>query len=152
MARPAGRVVLHNVARRAILDALALAPADRLLDVGCGGGLCCATTATTAAGTHGRTHDTIQSLEETLREHDAAVFAVSLQSCDCTEGGAISAGRSMAQPRARRCTARRPLEPLKQTPLATVLLRRPRSSVDAGRHLLGVIAHAASTVPRNRRS
>jgi hypothetical protein len=32
---PAGRVVIHNFARRAILDALA--PADRLLDVGCGG-------------------------------------------------------------------------------------------------------------------
>jgi 2-polyprenyl-3-methyl-5-hydroxy-6-metoxy-1,4-benzoquinol methylase len=37
MACPAGRVVIHNFARRAILDALA--PADRLLDVGCGGGL-----------------------------------------------------------------------------------------------------------------
>jgi hypothetical protein len=36
-ATPAGRVVIHNFARRAILDALA--PSDRLLDVGCGGGL-----------------------------------------------------------------------------------------------------------------
>lgn len=39
MACFAGRVVIHNFARRAILDALTLAPADRLLDVGCGGGL-----------------------------------------------------------------------------------------------------------------
>src|SRR5919106_5634743 len=30
---------IHDFARRAILDALALAPEDRLLDVGCGGGL-----------------------------------------------------------------------------------------------------------------
>jgi SAM-dependent methyltransferase len=30
---------VHDFARRAILDALALRPADRLLDVGCGGGL-----------------------------------------------------------------------------------------------------------------
>jgi ubiquinone/menaquinone biosynthesis C-methylase UbiE len=30
---------VHDFARRAILDALAPAPADRLLDVGCGGGL-----------------------------------------------------------------------------------------------------------------
>jgi SAM-dependent methyltransferase len=30
---------VHDFARRAILDALALGPADRLLDVGCGGGL-----------------------------------------------------------------------------------------------------------------
>jgi hypothetical protein len=37
MACPAGRIVIHNFARRAILDALA--PADRLIDVGCGGGL-----------------------------------------------------------------------------------------------------------------
>jgi catechol 2,3-dioxygenase-like lactoylglutathione lyase family enzyme len=37
MACPAGRVVIHNFARRAILDALA--PADRLIDVGCGDGL-----------------------------------------------------------------------------------------------------------------
>jgi hypothetical protein len=37
MACPAGRLVIHNFARRAILDALA--PADRLIDVGCGGGL-----------------------------------------------------------------------------------------------------------------
>jgi hypothetical protein len=34
---PAGRVVIHHFARRATLDALA--PADRLLDVACGGGL-----------------------------------------------------------------------------------------------------------------
>jgi hypothetical protein len=64
MVCPAGRVVIHNFARRAILDALA--PADRLLDVGCRGGLLL----------HRRTHDTLQSLEEALREHDAAVFAV----------------------------------------------------------------------------
>jgi SAM-dependent methyltransferase len=45
--RPAGRRArevygaddVHDFARRAILDALALVPADRLLDVGCGGGL-----------------------------------------------------------------------------------------------------------------
>src|SRR5215212_2219394 len=30
---------VHDFARRAILDALALGPGDRLLDVGCGGGL-----------------------------------------------------------------------------------------------------------------
>jgi SAM-dependent methyltransferase len=30
---------VHEFARRAILDALALGPEDRLLDVGCGGGL-----------------------------------------------------------------------------------------------------------------
>src|SRR4051794_11699421 len=30
---------VHDFARRAILDALALGPEDRLLDVGCGGGL-----------------------------------------------------------------------------------------------------------------
>jgi precorrin-6B methylase 2 len=59
-----------------ILDALALAPADRLLDVGCGGGLLLRDNATTTPGPHRRTHDTIQSLEETLREHNAAVFAI----------------------------------------------------------------------------
>jgi SAM-dependent methyltransferase len=45
--RPAGRRArevygaddIHDFARRAILDALALGPEDRLLDVGCGGGL-----------------------------------------------------------------------------------------------------------------
>src|SRR5689334_7717833 len=45
--RPAGRRArevygaddVHDFARRAILDALALGPADRLLDIGCGGGL-----------------------------------------------------------------------------------------------------------------
>jgi SAM-dependent methyltransferase len=45
--RPAGRRArevygaddIHDFARRAILDALALEPEDRLLDVGCGGGL-----------------------------------------------------------------------------------------------------------------
>jgi SAM-dependent methyltransferase len=45
--RPAGRRArevygaddIHDFARRAILDALALGPQDRLLDVGCGGGL-----------------------------------------------------------------------------------------------------------------
>jgi len=45
--RPAGRRArevygaddVHDFARRAILDALALEPHDRLLDVGCGGGL-----------------------------------------------------------------------------------------------------------------
>jgi len=45
--RPAGRRArevygaeeVHDFARRAILDALTLAPGDRLLDVGCGGGL-----------------------------------------------------------------------------------------------------------------
>jgi SAM-dependent methyltransferase len=45
--RPAGRHArevygaddVHDFARRAILGALALGPADRLLDVGCGGGL-----------------------------------------------------------------------------------------------------------------
>ena len=45
--RPAGRRArdvygaddVHDFARRAILDALALGPHDRLLDVGCGGGL-----------------------------------------------------------------------------------------------------------------
>src|SRR5687768_2140075 len=45
--RPAGRRArevygaddVHDFARRALLDALALGPADRLLDIGCGGGL-----------------------------------------------------------------------------------------------------------------
>lgn len=45
--RPAGRRArevygaddVHDFARRAILDALALEPEDRLLDIGCGGGL-----------------------------------------------------------------------------------------------------------------
>src|SRR5919197_6475925 len=45
--RPAGRRArdvygaddVHDFARRAILDALALGPHDRLLDIGCGGGL-----------------------------------------------------------------------------------------------------------------
>jgi SAM-dependent methyltransferase len=45
--RPAGRRArevygaedVHDFARRAILDALALGPSDRLLEVGCGGGL-----------------------------------------------------------------------------------------------------------------
>ena len=45
--RPAGRRArevygaedVHDFARRAILDALALAPGDRLLEIGCGGGL-----------------------------------------------------------------------------------------------------------------
>ena len=45
--RPAGRRArevygaddVHDFARRAILDALSLGPGDRLLDVGCGGGL-----------------------------------------------------------------------------------------------------------------
>ena len=69
MACPAGRVVIHNFARSAILDALA--PANRLLDVGCGGGLLLRDNSDDR-----RTHDTLQSLEETLREHDVAVFAV----------------------------------------------------------------------------
>ena len=74
MACPAGRVVIHNFARRAILDALA--PADRLLDVGCGGGLLLRYNSDDHRRTHRRIHDTLQSLDETLREHDAAVFAV----------------------------------------------------------------------------
>src|ERR687892_2158489 len=45
--RPAGRRArevygaddIHDFARRAILDALALEPVDRFLDIGCGGGL-----------------------------------------------------------------------------------------------------------------
>jgi SAM-dependent methyltransferase len=34
-----GAADVHDFARRAILDALALAPGDRLLEIGCGGGL-----------------------------------------------------------------------------------------------------------------
>jgi hypothetical protein len=71
---PAGRVVIHDFARRAILDALA--PADRLLDVGCGGGLLVRDNSDDHRRPHRRTHDTIHSLEDTLREHDAAVFAI----------------------------------------------------------------------------
>jgi hypothetical protein len=74
MACPAGRVVIHNFARRAILDAVA--PADRLLDVGCGGGLLLRLPPRAQRDTH----DTIQSLEETLREHDAAVLEEVLKS------------------------------------------------------------------------
>ena len=73
MAWPAGRVVIHNFARRAILDALA--PADRLLDVGRGGGLLLRDNSDDHRRTYRRTHDTIQSLEDTLRERNTAVFA-----------------------------------------------------------------------------
>jgi cyclopropane fatty-acyl-phospholipid synthase-like methyltransferase len=58
MACPAGRVVIHNFARRAILDALA--PADRLLDVGCGGGLLLRYNSDDHRRTHRRIHDTLR--------------------------------------------------------------------------------------------
>ena len=34
-----GADAIHDFARRAIVDALALGPGDRLLEIGCGGGL-----------------------------------------------------------------------------------------------------------------
>jgi SAM-dependent methyltransferase len=62
--RPAGRRArevygaddVHDFARRAILAALALAPADRLLDVGCGGGLLLRDAAATGAAVTGLDH------------------------------------------------------------------------------------------------
>lgn len=46
----------HDFARRAVLDALALSPADRLLEVGCGGGLLLRDALTTGAAAVGVDH------------------------------------------------------------------------------------------------
>ena len=62
--RPAGaraRVVygagdVHDFARRAILDALALGPRDRLLEIGCGGGLLLRAALATGAAATGLDH------------------------------------------------------------------------------------------------
>ncbi len=51
-----GADLIHDFARRAILDDLALDPADELLDVGCGGGLLLRDAAATGAGTTGLDH------------------------------------------------------------------------------------------------
>ena len=47
---------VHDFARRAILDALALGPADRLLEVGCGGGLLLRDALVTGASVTGLDH------------------------------------------------------------------------------------------------
>jgi SAM-dependent methyltransferase len=62
--RPAGRRArevygaddVHGFARRAILEALALTPTDRLLDVGCGGGLLLRDAMATGASVTGLDH------------------------------------------------------------------------------------------------
>jgi SAM-dependent methyltransferase len=62
--RPAGRRArevygaadVHDFARRAILDALALGPADRLLEIGCGGGLLLREALATGAAVVGLDH------------------------------------------------------------------------------------------------
>jgi SAM-dependent methyltransferase len=56
----------HDFARRAILDALALGPGDRLLDIGCGGGLLLRDAAASGAATTGLDHS--QDMVELARE------------------------------------------------------------------------------------
>lgn len=51
-----GAADVHDFARRAILDALALGPADRLLEIGCGGGLLLRDALTTGAAVVGLDH------------------------------------------------------------------------------------------------
>lgn len=51
-----GSEEMHDFARRAILDALALGPGDRLLELGCGGGLLLRDAAATGARTTGLDH------------------------------------------------------------------------------------------------
>jgi hypothetical protein len=106
MACPAGRVVIHNFARRAILDALA--PADRLLDVGCGGGLLLRHNSDDTAGPHKRTHDTLHSLEDTPRKHNAAVFAITSENPTPT---LVSQAREHQAPAPRSRSIARAIEP-----------------------------------------
>src|SRR4051812_49874994 len=47
---------VHDFARRAILDALALGPGDRLLEIGCGGGLLLRDAAAAGAAVTGLDH------------------------------------------------------------------------------------------------
>jgi SAM-dependent methyltransferase len=73
--RPAGRRArevygardVHDFARRAILAALALGPADRLLEIGCGGGLLLCDALTTGATVVGLDHST--EMVDLAREH-----------------------------------------------------------------------------------
>jgi ubiquinone/menaquinone biosynthesis C-methylase UbiE len=84
---------VHDFARRAILDALALEPGDRLLDVGCGGGLLLRDALATGARANGVDHseemvalarerapgaDAVRGSAERLPFDDASFSAVAM--------------------------------------------------------------------------
>jgi SAM-dependent methyltransferase len=65
---------VHDFARRAILDALALGPDDHLLDVGCGGGLLLRDALATGASATGLDHS--QDMVQLARERAAGAEVV----------------------------------------------------------------------------
>jgi ubiquinone/menaquinone biosynthesis C-methylase UbiE len=68
-----GAEEIHDFARRAILDALALGPEDRLLEIGCGGGLLLRDARATGAHVVGLDHS--EEMVRLAAEHAVVVHA-----------------------------------------------------------------------------